>query len=48
MALGNVAMFPDPDGIYRRLPLVFPYQEHWIPSLGLAVFEHSGAMIQRF
>jgi adenylate cyclase len=37
-ALGNVATFPDPDGIYRRVPIVFFYQESWIPSLGLAVF----------
>jgi adenylate cyclase len=36
--LGNVAIFPDPDGIYRRVPVVFPYQDGWIPSLGLAVF----------
>ena len=36
--LGNVATFPDPDGIYRRVPIVFFYQESWIPSLGLAVF----------
>lgn len=39
-SLGNVAIPPDPDGIYRRLPLVFQYGEHWIPSLGLAVFRH--------
>jgi len=38
--LGNVAIPPDPDGIYRRLPLVFSYRDHWIPSLGLAVFRH--------
>jgi adenylate cyclase len=37
-ALGNVATLPDPDGIYRRIPVVFPYQERWVPSLGLAVF----------
>jgi adenylate cyclase len=39
-ALGNVAMVPDSDGIYRRIPVVFPYQERWIPSLGLALFNH--------
>jgi adenylate cyclase len=38
--LGNVAIPPDPDGIYRRLPLVFSYRSDWIPSLGLAVFRH--------
>jgi len=37
---GNVAISPDSDGIYRRLPLVFSYRSHWIPSLGLAVFRH--------
>ncbi len=39
-ALGNVAIVPDSDGIYRRIPVVFPYQERWIPSLGLAVFNY--------
>jgi adenylate cyclase len=38
--LGNVAIPPDPDGIYRRLPLVFPYRADWIPSLGFAVFRY--------
>lgn len=37
---GNVAIFPDSDGIYRRIPVVFRYKEHWLPSLGLAVFNH--------
>ncbi|NWF56562.1 MAG: CHASE2 domain-containing protein [Syntrophaceae bacterium] len=37
-SLGNVAIFPDSDGIYRRIPAVFPYQERWVPSLGLALF----------
>jgi len=36
--LGNVAILPDTDGIYRRLPLVFHYQDRWLPSLGLAVY----------
>ena len=40
IGLGNVAIPPDSDGIYRRLPLVFPYLDHWIPSLGLALFRH--------
>ncbi|HYA03823.1 MAG TPA: CHASE2 domain-containing protein, partial [Syntrophobacteria bacterium] len=34
--LANVAIPPDQDGIYRRLPLVFLYGNHWIPALGLA------------
>lgn len=38
--LGNVAIPPDPDGIYRRLPPVFSYREYWIPSLGMAVHSH--------
>ena len=38
--LGNVAIRPDGDGIYRRLPMVFPYQNQWLPSLGMAVFSH--------
>jgi adenylate cyclase len=37
--LGNVAIFPDPDGIYRRVPVVFLYQEGWVPSLGLSAFQ---------
>ncbi|HSR14060.1 MAG TPA: adenylate/guanylate cyclase domain-containing protein [Thermodesulfobacteriota bacterium] len=36
--LGNVAAFPDQDGIYRRIPIVFPYRDYWIPALGLAPF----------
>ncbi len=36
--LGNVAVFPDPDGIYRRIPMVFHYRDQWIPSLSLGVF----------
>lgn len=38
--LGNVAIPPDLDGIYRRLPPVFSYRDHWIPSLGMAVYRH--------
>ncbi len=37
-ALGNVATLPDLDGIYRRIPIIFSYEENWIPSLGLGVF----------
>jgi len=40
IGLGNVAIPPDSDGIYRRLPLVFFYRKHWIPSLGLSLFGH--------
>lgn len=38
--LGNVSIPPASDGIYRSLPLVFPYRDFWIPSLGMAVFNH--------
>ena len=38
--LGNVAIPPDLDGIYRRLPAVFSYRGHWIPSLGMAAYRH--------
>jgi adenylate cyclase len=41
-ALGNVATVPDSDGIYRRIPVIFFYQERWVPSLGLAVFNQLG------
>ncbi len=34
--LGNVECGPDPDGIYRRLPLVAPFQDRWLPLLGFA------------
>ncbi len=46
--LGNVHIPPDPDGIYRRLPLVFRHGDRWIPSLGLAVvlhLERSGSLV---
>jgi len=42
-ALGNVATVPDSDGIYRRIPVIFPYQDRWVPSLGLAVFNQLGS-----
>ncbi len=38
-ALGNVAIYPDSDGLYRRVPVIFSYQGRWIPSLGLAAFQ---------
>jgi adenylate cyclase len=38
--LGNVMVLPGPDGVYRQLPLCFSYRNHWIPSLGLAVYRH--------
>jgi adenylate cyclase len=37
--LANVTVPPDQDGIYRRLPLVFPFGTHdtrWLPAPGLA------------
>jgi adenylate cyclase len=37
--LGNVMMVPDGDGIYRRVPLLFKYQDHWFPSLPVAALE---------
>ncbi len=39
-ALANVTIPPDQDGIYRRLPLVFLYGNHWLPTLGLAAARH--------
>ncbi len=37
-ALGNVQTRPDPDGIYRRVPLVLPFKGKWLPTLGFAAF----------
>lgn len=37
--IGNVQYSPDKDSIYRRLPLLFAYQNHLIPSLPVAVVE---------
>ncbi len=37
--LGNVECGPDPDGIYRRLPLVAPFKGRWIPLLGFSAFQ---------
>jgi adenylate cyclase len=37
-ALGNVESSPDPDGIYRRVSLVVPFKDKWLPILGFAAF----------
>ena len=39
-ALGNVECGSDPDGIYRRLPLVSLYQGRFLPLLSFAAFCH--------
>ena len=36
--LGNVESTPDADGTFRRLPLLVPFQDRWLPSLSLAAF----------
>jgi len=41
-ALGNVESSPDGDGIYRRVPLVFPYKDVWLPTLSFAAFHRFG------
>ena len=41
-ALGNVQPRPDADGIYRRVPLVLPFKDKWLPSLGFAAFHRFG------
>jgi adenylate cyclase len=41
-ALGNVESIPDTDGIYRRAPLVLPFKDRWLPSLGFAAFHRFG------
>jgi adenylate cyclase len=38
--LGNVECGPDPDGIYRRLPLVSVCQGHFLPLLSFGAFCH--------
>lgn len=46
-ALGNVQCRPDADGIYRRIPLVLPFRDRWLPVLGLAAFlrfSHQGPL----
>jgi len=42
-ALGNVESRPDADGIYRRVRLVAPFQDKWLPNLGFAAFHRFGA-----
>jgi adenylate cyclase len=37
-ALGNVECKPDEDGLYRRVPLVVPYQDAWLPLLSFAAW----------
>ena len=46
-AIGHINMEPDPDGIYRRAPLLYEWEGGYIPSLGLAaaVF-HMGIPIE--
>jgi adenylate cyclase len=39
-ALGNVECGPDPDGIYRRLPLVSVCQGHFLPLLSFGAYCH--------
>ena len=41
-ALGNVECKPDEDGIYRRVPLVLPFKDRWLPMLPFAAFHLSG------
>ncbi len=41
-ALGNVQSRPDADGIYRRVSLVLPFKDKWLPSLGFAAFHRFG------
>ncbi len=41
-ALGNVESIPDTDGIYRRVPLVLPFKDRWLPTLGFAAFHRLG------
>ncbi len=36
--VGNVECAPDPDGIYRRLPVAGRLQDRWLPLLGFAAF----------
>jgi adenylate cyclase len=42
-ALGNVESSPDADGIYRRVRLVAPFKDTWLPNLGFAAFHRFGA-----
>lgn len=40
--VGNVECGPDPDGIYRRLPLAGRFQGHSLPLLAFAAFSRLG------
>jgi len=40
-ALGNVESSPDPDGIYRRVRLVAPFKDKWLPPSGSRRFTAS-------
>jgi adenylate cyclase len=42
-ALGNVESSPDADGIYRRVRLVAPFKDKWLPALGFAAFHRFGS-----
>jgi len=35
-AIGHINMDPDTDGVYRRVPLLYEWEDGYIPSLGLA------------
>ncbi|MEW6387224.1 MAG: adenylate/guanylate cyclase domain-containing protein [Thermodesulfobacteriota bacterium] len=37
--LGNVGATADRDGTYRRVPLVAPFQDLWLPTLAFAAFQ---------
>ncbi len=46
-ALGNVESRPDEDGIFRRVPLVLPFKNQWLPTLPFAAFQHlAGGSLQ--
>lgn len=38
LGLGNVESRPDADGTYRRVPLVVPFKDCWLPLLPFAAF----------
>jgi adenylate cyclase len=42
-ALGNVECRPDRDGIYRRIPLVAPFKDRYLPLLAFAAFLRADA-----
>jgi adenylate cyclase len=41
-ALGNVESRPDMDGVFRRVPLVLPFKDRWLPTLGFGAFHRFG------